>query len=103
MLKIVGDRVFFRTKFGKYSGEIMYKMDGFYFQSNDLKPNDQSLCDANFKSTEAKEALFKKILGYRPKIGGIWPWCRTREDVIKVLIYLTKEDRKNFIRLNIII
>lgn len=102
MLQIVGDKVFFRTKFGKYTGNIKWAVDGFYFQ-DDSGFNFRSLRDAGFKSSTARDALFEKILGYYPKAGGEWPWCKTREDVIKVLKYLTREDRKNFIQLNTIV
>lgn len=102
MLKIVGNIVFFQTKFGKYTGKIGRDGDGFYFQ-DDLGYNDQSLYDAGFKDVLDREILFEKILGYYPKPGGIWPWCKTKEDVIKILRYLTREDRKNFIQLNTIV
>ena len=102
MLKIVGDRVFFKTKFGKYTGEIRRSGNEFYFEDNSGR-NCQSLYDAGFKNPFARETLFEKILGYYPEAGGDWPWCKTKEDVIKILKYLTREDRKNFIQLNIIV
>lgn len=102
MLQIVGDRVFFQTKFGRYTGRIDYASEGFYFK-DDSGCNYQSLCDAGFKSCSARETLFEKILGYYPETGGIWPWCKTKEDVIKILRYLTREDRKNFIQLSTIV
>lgn len=48
-----------------------------------------------------KEEVYLKVLGYYP-YSGDWPYCKTREDLIKILYYLDSLVNKNplFIKLN---
>ena len=123
MLRVSGNRFEFFYMGTTYIGtitEVASKSDTFYASIDYvtmplLKPNVKRY-DVNngvffqiagFKTLEEQFKIFKQIVGYTPAgymANGFFPWCKTAEDVIKVLLYLDnylslKKLNPNFINL----
>jgi len=97
MLIIKDNHVELTNKYGRYIGKIERDNEGFYLYVSNGKENNCLFLDANID----KLLLQQTILGYNDRGDGVWPYCRTKEDVIKLLKYFNtlQNFNKHFINL----
>lgn len=58
------------------------------------------LIDLHLFEQPKKDNLFRQILGYTNHLG-FWPYCSSKQDVIKVLKYLSNLSNRTIVNLNL--
>lgn len=117
MLIIDEDRVTFYIENTRqiYKGEIIFNLLQGYFIGRvralinghfTPRDNDTFLVDSGFNKRE-QQKLYEEEFGYwEPGSGnrGWWPWCRTRENLIRILHILDEKTKDTeFIDISVII
>lgn len=118
MLRIEEDRVTFLVESTQrlYKGEIIKDDRGYFIGCvrEDIggeyyfRYNDDFLIAAGFNTKAKQKDLYENVLGYwddGSDSRGWWPWCRTKENLYRILYLIDEKNRKDtiFVDISVII
>ena len=96
MIDILDNEIIMYYNGKRYAFLILCNSSDRYFlgeKTNTIYPtkNDRILQVFGYNTFQKQKELYQKVLGYfisEDMLPGYWPWCKSKEDILKILRYL---------------